>query len=41
MIKRLWLNIFFKHLFMVDLEQPKLQLSEKTHAVLQQKEDYW
>ncbi|TRZ22330.1 hypothetical protein HGM15179_004791 [Zosterops borbonicus] len=26
---------------LLDLEQPKLQLSEKTHAVLQQKEDYW
>lgn len=41
MIKRLWLKFFFKHLFMADLEQPKLQLSEKTHAVLQHKEDYW
>lgn len=31
-------QFFFKHLFMMDLEQPKL--SEKTDAALQQKEDY-
>lgn len=29
-IKRLWLKLFFKHLIMVDLEQPELQSSEKT-----------
>lgn len=52
MIKILWLkkkNIYiymicfffvFKHLIMEDLEQSKIQSSEKTDAVLEQKEDY-
>lgn len=30
----------FKHLIMEDLEQSKIQSSEKTDAVLEQKEDY-
>lgn len=34
------LKYFLKELIMEDLEQSKIQSSEKTDAVLQQKEDY-